>query len=109
MIINFDKIEEQIIPNFKGGEKETALRICDNELKRIMRGKLPNGASIGMHTHDTNSEIIFVTHGSGHIIYDGERLPLHAGECHYCPQGHTHSLINDTSDTLEFFAVVQQQ
>ncbi len=106
MIINFDKIEEQILPNFKGGDKEVALRIFDDPQNRIMRGRLARGASIGLHTHDTNCEIIFVTRGSGHVIDDGERLPLTAGDCHYCPQGHTHSLINDASDTLEFFAVV---
>lgn len=109
MIINFGKIDEQVLPNFKGGDKEAALRIFDDGRNRIMRGRLTSSASIGLHTHDTGSEIIFVTRGSGHVIYDGERLALTAGECHYCPKGHTHSLINDTSDTLEFFAVVPQQ
>ena len=37
---------------------------------------------------------------------DDELLPLEAGQCHYCPQGHTHSLINDSDADLVFFAVV---
>ena len=40
------------------------------------------------------------------MIYDGEELPLSAGMCHYCPNGHTHSLINNSGGALEFFAVV---
>ncbi len=106
MIVDFKNIEEQTLQHFKGGDKEVALRIFDDAHNRIMRGRLERGASIGLHTHDTNCEIIFVTCGSGHVIDDSQRLPLTAGDCHYCPQGHTHSLINDASDTLEFFAVV---
>ena len=29
--------------------------------------------------------------------------------CHYCPKGHTHSLMNDSDAELEFFAVVPEQ
>ena len=39
---------------------------------------------------------------------DGEE-PLKAGDCHYCPKGRAHSLINNSEEPLEFFAVVPQQ
>ncbi len=41
-------------------------------------------------------------------VEDGEEL-LKPGDCHYCPKGHAHSLINDSGGELEFFAVVPQQ
>ena len=43
------------------------------------------------------------------MLYDGEYIPLKAGDCHYCPKGHAHSLMNDSGEYLEFFAVVPVQ
>jgi len=109
MKINFNAIEEAEYPAFKGGEKQLAAKMFFDGLNRIMKARLIPGASIGMHTHDTSSEIIFITKGCGLVIYDGEKIPLSEGDVHYCPKGHTHSLINDSDGDLEFSAVVPQQ
>lgn len=109
MIIDFSKIEEQTLEHFKGGEKETLARMYFDGTNRIMKGRLHPGATIGLHVHDTSSEIIFVTKGEGHVLYDGEMLAVKEGLVHYCPKGHEHSLINDSDDDLEFTAVVPQQ
>lgn len=109
MKIDFNSIAETANPNFKGGEKETFTRMYYDGLNRIMKGRLVPGASIGMHTHDTGSEIMFITKGCGCVIYDGEKIALKEGDVHYCPKGHTHSLVNDSPADLEFSAVVPQQ
>lgn len=109
MKIDFSKIEEKAIANFRGGEKEARLKIYDDGLNKIMQARLAPGASIGMHTHSDNSEIIFLTSGRGHLIYDGERIELSAGDVHYCPKGHSHSLINDSDAELGFSAIVPVQ
>ena len=109
MKIDFNTIRETLIPNFKGGEKETAMRAFDDGTNKILRGRLVPGASIGMHVHETSSEIILITSGSGYVICDGVRTDLTAGDVHYCPKGHGHSLVNDSDAELEFFAVVPQQ
>lgn len=109
MKIDFNVIEEAVIPHFKGGEKEFAVRAHDDGRVRIMKGRLAPGASIGVHTHDTNSEIMFITKGEGTAIFDGEKLSLSEGDVHYCPKGHTHTLINDGDTELCFSAVVPQQ
>lgn len=109
MIIDFDKIDLSILPAFKGGEKEYAANMFFDGTNRIMRGKLIPGASIGLHTHDTGSEIMFFTSGKGHVIYDGERKEVNAGLCHYCPKGHSHTLINDSDADLCFYAAVVEQ
>lgn len=109
MILNFNEIEEQVIPNFKGGEKAFHTRMYTDNACKIMRGSLEPGASIGVHTHDTNSEIIFMLKGTGVVLCDGEREVLSAGSCHYCPKGHSHSLRNESGETIEFFAVVPEQ
>ena len=46
---------------------------------------------------------------AGTVEDDGTLLPLQAGDCHYCPKGHTHSLINNSDEDLVFFAVVPVQ
>ena len=77
---------------------------------RILHGILVPGASIGMHTHETNSEILFVLAGHGTLIEDGVSHPIHLGQCTYCPKGHTHSLINTSEEQdLEFYAVIPEQ
>lgn len=109
MKIDFSQIEENVIHNFKGGEKFAVTRAFADERNRIVKGKLVPGASIGMHTHETSSETILITSGRGCIIDDGVCVPLLAGDVHYCPKGHTHSLVNDSDGEMEFFAVVPQQ
>ncbi len=109
MLIQFDKTEETITPNFKGGELYFAANTYFDGINRIMRGRLIPGATIGMHAHEGSCEIVYILSGKGKVIYDGEVIPLTAGDCHYCPQGHTHSLINNSDEDLIFFAVVPKQ
>ncbi len=109
MNIDFEKTELSVIPNFKGGEKELAARMFFDGTNRIMKARLVPGASIGMHTHTGSCEVIFITSGHGSVIFDGEKTPVSEGMCHYCPEGHTHSLINDSDSDLEFLAVVPKQ
>lgn len=109
MNIDFDKIGLSVIPSFKGGEKEYRAKMFFDGTNRIMKGLLIPGASIGMHTHEDSSEIIFITAGKGTVIFDSEKSVVQAGICHYCPKGHTHSLINDSDADLEFLAVVPMQ
>ena len=68
-----------------------------------------NPERIGLHTHDTSSEIIYILNGTGKVLYDGEYESVSEGLCHYCPKGHSHSLINDSKSNLVFFAVVPEQ
>lgn len=110
MIFDYDKIEETILPNFKGGEKEAITQMYFDGMNRIMRGRLRPGASIGLHTHDTNSEIVYIISGHGIVIFDGEEEELRPGVCHYCPKGHAHTMINNRDDEdLVIFAVIPEQ
>ena len=109
MLLDFSAMEETVIPNFMGGEGEIHAKMRVDELNRILHGVLPSGSSIGLHTHETSSEIVYILSGTGKVLCDGEYEPLKAGDCHYCPRGHAHSLINDSDGLLEFFAVVPQQ
>lgn len=109
MIIDFNNIEEKSFPAFKGGEKQLEARMYFDGKVRIMKGRLVPGASIGMHTHETNCEIVFVTKGNASVIYNGETIDLPQGSCHYCPKGDTHSLVNNSDADVEFTGIIPEQ
>ncbi len=114
MKIAFDQISLKHLPKFYGGEKEFAANMYVDEDHKILRGCLVSGASIGYHRHENSSEIIFVLSGKGRMLYNptdsgienAVEETLAAGDCHYCPDGHFHSLINEEEEDLVFFAVV---
>ncbi len=109
MLIDFTAIPETVIPHMRGGEKEAAVHMYQDGLGKLMRGRLIPGASIGLHTHEASSEVIYILSGKGRVLYDGGSEPLSPGSVHYCPKGHAHSLINDSDGDLEFFAVIPNQ
>ena len=106
MLINFDQIPETVIPNMRGGEGQVAAHMFTDSCNKIMKGLLAPGCTIGLHTHDTSSEIICILSGTGKVLCDGEYEPLSAGSVHYCPKGHEHSLINDGTEDLEILAMI---
>ena len=108
MKLDFQNMEERHFASFKGGEGELLGRMHADELGKIMYGRLEPGSTIGMHTHETSSEIIYILSGKADILYDDENELLEAGDCHYCPMGHSHSMRNLSNETLTFFAVVPE-
>lgn len=109
MILDFVHMTETEIPHFKGGEKSLMAKMYTDDLGKILHGRLVPGASIGTHTHDTSSEMIFIISGVASIICDGQAEEVTAGSCHYCPKGHTHTMRNQGTEDLVFFAVVPEQ
>ena len=110
MVIDFNKIDEVANSRYKGGNGDTMFRTFNDGKNKIMRGRLDPGCSIGYHSHETNSEIIFVISGEARCMYDEGEECLTQGQCHYCPQGHSHALINaSNTEPLIFFAIVPEQ
>ena len=107
-MIDFKNVPEKYLPDFKGGEGAFTPKMITDELNKIMLGKLDEGCSIGLHTHDTSSEIIFFISGQGKVIHNGVEEPVAPGLCHYCKMGSEHSLINTGSEPLMFYAVVPE-
>lgn len=110
MVINFDAIEQKQNPNFKGGEGLTCIRAFTDGMNKMMQVTLEPGATIGMHTHEGDCEIIYVISGKGTVRYDGGVEVVLPGQAHYCPKGHTHQLMNcEQAGELVVFAVVPVQ
>ena len=106
MVIDFNKIDEVANPNFKGGEGDTMFRTFNDGTNKIMRGRLEVGCSIGYHSHDTDSEIMYFLEGEATVLTDAGEEKLLPGQAHYCPMGHSHSLVNRGDRDLKFLAVV---
>ena len=109
MKIQFEEIKEKELKGFYGGNGSFVANVFVDEKNKILRGKLVPGATIGLHRHDTSSEIIFVYAGQGKMICDGKEELLFAGDCHYCPKGSAHTFMNVGNEDLRFYAVVPQQ
>ena len=55
MVINFDEIKEQILPEFFGGMKQMNTHMYIDDANKIFTASLEPGASIGEHLHDGTS------------------------------------------------------
>ena len=110
MLIRQEDIEISHLENFKGGDKHLEARMFFDGTNRILtRARLIPGASIGMHTHSDSCEVIFILEGCGSILEDGTKKEVQAGDCLSCPNGGSHSLIQDSESDLVFCAVVPMQ
>ncbi len=109
MKIRFEELPLTRLEHFNGGEGALEARMLVDEQNKILHGTLALGASIGLHTHATSSEIIYFLSGSGRMVTEGVEERVTAGDCHYCRKGESHTLINDGVENLVFFAVVPQQ
>jgi mannose-6-phosphate isomerase-like protein (cupin superfamily) len=108
MFLEFDRMEEKVVPHFKGGEGEAHICSHVDEMGKIVRCTLPVGSSIGVHTHETNCEVVYILSGSGTCLDDGEAFPIRQGMCQYCPRGHHHSIINTGTEPLVLLGVIPE-
>ncbi len=109
MIVSFAEMEEKVLPEFKGGQKQYNVKMFTEGNNKIMSGKLVPGASIGLHTHETDCEVIFITEGMGKTVEDGKENRVCAGMALFCQKGHQHMLVNDSDADLCFYAAVIEQ
>ena len=109
MIVDYNEMEWNENPEFKDGEGIFYNKMFTDGVNKMMRGRLPSGASIGYHKHEGSCEMIFILEGSGKVIFDDTETPVKPGVCHYCPEGHSHSLVNNGDEDLVFVAVVPKQ
>lgn len=109
MIIDLKGMETKVLPHFNGGDGALNAKMFNDGKNKVLLGTLEKGSNIGKHTHVTSSEIIYILSGVGHCEYGDVVEELHPGDCHYCPKGHTHRLMNENDEPLVFFAVVPEQ
>ncbi len=109
MLNDYEQMEWTANPEFKGGKGIFYNKVFTDGVNKMMQGKLLPGSSIGYHKHEGNCEMIFILEGKGRVIFDDKEATVLPGTCHYCPEGHSHSLINNGKEDLIFYAVVPKQ
>ena len=87
MLIDFSAIPETVIPHMRGGEQEVHAHMFTDAMGKVMQGRLSAGASIGLHTHETNCEVIYILSGTGKVLCDGAYEPLRPRRLPLLPQG----------------------
>lgn len=106
MIVDFSKLETSTQDNMLGGEGTIYMERYMDDLGKIMVVTVHPGCSIGEHTHAANYEVCYGLKGSAKAIYDGVEERITPGVAHYCPKGHSHTVINDTNEDFQMYCVV---
>ena len=79
MIIDFDKITEEHIEGFKGGEGKLDTRAYVDNKARIMYSTLRPGARSGEHLHSGTFEVMYVISGELTAYCDGVKEIVRVG------------------------------
>ena len=108
-MIDFEKLEVTEIKNMRGGEGSVLANTFYDGRVRIMRATLKKGCSIGLHTHETSSEVIYALSGKAVLLEDGREIEFKPGDCHYCPKGCAHSIKNVLNEDFVMLAVIPEQ
>ena len=56
--------------------------------------------------HEDSCEIMYFLSGTGVCLDDGAEVPVGPGLCHYCPRGHSHSVVNTGTEPLVILGIV---
>lgn len=108
MVIDPKEIEEVMLTNFKGGYGHLATRNYSDGKCKIMFSRLCPGASSGNHLHENNCEIVYIISGTATFCFDGKTEIVEQGKVHYCPEGHSHYMKNETPDDVCYLAIVAE-
>ena len=108
MKIDFTALKEKTIQQMNGGNGKCRGRMFMDEKGKIIYCILPQGSSIGSHVQKSSNDVNYVISGQGKAICDGIEETLAPGDCHYCPKGSTHSIINMGEEDLVLFSVVTE-
>lgn len=109
MKLDFPNMPETANLHFKGGEGVVYTRMYADSMNRIVLCRLPMGASIGLHAHDTSSETVYIISGRAKIVLDGVEEVYQPGQCHHCPKGHAHMTVSVGEEDLVLLGVVPEQ
>lgn len=107
-MIKFEDLEQKDLANFNGGEGILSTLMFKNDDIKIMKATLKKGSSIGIHTHTTSLEVMYVISGKATCLIDGKEEIVNAGEIHYCPKGITHSIMNKDDLDLIMLCIVPE-
>ena len=63
------------------------------------------GEDIGMETHETTDQMLFIVQGKGAAVLNGEKQSFDKHDVIFVPAGTEHNFINDGDEPLKLFTV----
>ena len=109
MLLDFNKVEELTLPGMNHGTGTMTARMYMEEQGKIISCSLHEGASIGLHIHESSDDINYVLSGTGKAICDGKEEVLRPGTCHICKRGSEHSIVNTGKEDLVLLTIVVER
>jgi mannose-6-phosphate isomerase-like protein (cupin superfamily) len=112
MLIKSGQMETEVRERMRGGAGSASIaHVAKGEdLPKNVRLSaaltLTPGSSIGWHVHEKETEIFYFVSGSGQVDDNGTVKAVTAGDCLITPDGCGHSVENNGTETLVFFAVI---
>lgn len=92
--------------NLKDGEGTILIQSYEDDKHKVMRATLRPGVTIGYHTHEVGSEVMYILEGTANLLCNEKEYELKPGMSHYLPTGEYHSLRNYSTEDLVIFAVI---
>ena len=80
-------------------------RVAKGAAMSMLISEVAPGASIPVHLHKNEDELIFIHTGSGLLTLGDQRIPSQPGAMLYAPKGVWHGVQNTGSDTLTWCAI----
>jgi mannose-6-phosphate isomerase-like protein (cupin superfamily) len=77
---------------------------CLKAITYVSFAKLQPRLSYEPHLHQDHEEVYYIINGAGKIKMDNEEVRLRDGDIIYIPENTTHSIINDSEETIDFLA-----
>jgi uncharacterized cupin superfamily protein len=74
-------------------------------LKFIHDDRLPPGASVGNHQHESDEEYYYILTGEGQMILDGQTYEVGAGDITAVFPGGSHALKNTGKTDMRFLVI----
>ncbi|MBI9101308.1 MAG: cupin domain-containing protein [Spirochaetales bacterium] len=86
-------------PYFSADEMKAKCRLCSNVV-------IPPGSALGLHPHNEEEEIYLIIKGKGIVVDDDVETEVGPGDAIITGNGSSHSIRNESSEDLEFVAVI---
>lgn len=67
---------------------------------------VPPGASVGVHKHEGDNETYYILSGKALVNDNGTEVEMGPGDCHFCPDGHSHGIENIGDEDLVYIAII---
>lgn len=109
MVMKFAEMDESLVNGLRGGNGTAKVKSFEDSLNKVMMLTLDKGCSVGLHKHETNSEIQYIFSGEANFTIDGKTEIVKKGEVHYCPKGHSHTVINEHDEPLVMLCILPNQ